>query len=90
MGNLLQVTTDQLSETENDLLTAHQRRLRPGRKTLLQTLHRRFHLRLRRLGHARHNLIGRGIVQVNPVLSLRLHKLTVDEQLRRRLNSKIQ
>ena len=81
LGQFAHVLLDDVRELHHDRLTGQDAGLGPGLVGTLARVHGRLHFAGRGLGHLSDHVIGRGIVQVDPLLSLRLDELSVDEEL---------
>ena len=76
------VLTHKRSIPEHDLLPRHDGGVLPLVESLLRTVNRSCHLRIRRLRHARDEVVRRRIVQVDPLARFRVVELVIEEELR--------
>uniref|UniRef100_A0A182PXR4 Uncharacterized protein n=1 Tax=Anopheles epiroticus TaxID=199890 RepID=A0A182PXR4_9DIPT len=78
---LRHVVADNVLQLEHDLLSAQDRRLAPGLVCLLGRFHRCLHFILRAFGNTRYYLVRGRIVQIDPVVRLRIDELAIDKHL---------
>lgn len=81
LGQLAHILFDDVLQLQHDRLTGQDRGLAPGLVSCLRGFHSCLHFALGGLRDPGDYLIGGRIVEVDPVLCLRLDELAIDEEL---------